>query len=169
MNWNAIGALAELLGALGVIASLLYLARQIALNNTAMRASAHQKAIDSALDVGHVLLRYDLVDSFRKGSEDWDAISPSERARLAIVFYVLFRSLESSFNQYKMGMLERDVWEGFMTFYTDYCTAPGIQRYWQLRRDTFSPDFQRLVDSMSSRSDAVRLERFAADVTDDSA
>ena len=29
MNWTAIGAIAELLGAVGVIASLLYLARQM--------------------------------------------------------------------------------------------------------------------------------------------
>ena len=29
MNWDAIGAIAELLGAIGVIASLLYLARQM--------------------------------------------------------------------------------------------------------------------------------------------
>ena len=29
MNWDAIGAIAELLGAVGVIASLVYLARQI--------------------------------------------------------------------------------------------------------------------------------------------
>jgi hypothetical protein len=29
MNWDAIGAIAELLGAIGVIASLIYLARQI--------------------------------------------------------------------------------------------------------------------------------------------
>ena len=32
MNWDAIGAIAELAGAIGVIASLIYLARQIRQN-----------------------------------------------------------------------------------------------------------------------------------------
>ena len=50
MNWDAIGAIAELLGAIGVIASLVYLATQIrhsrdqmSQNTRAMRASACQQ------------------------------------------------------------------------------------------------------------------------------
>ncbi len=39
MNWDAIGAIAELLGAIGVIGSLVYLATQIRQNTTTVRAS----------------------------------------------------------------------------------------------------------------------------------
>ncbi len=37
MNWDAIGAIAELLGAIGVIASLIYLATQIRQRREQMR------------------------------------------------------------------------------------------------------------------------------------
>jgi hypothetical protein len=40
MNWDAIGAIAELLGALGVLGSLLYLAVQIRQNTKALRGIA---------------------------------------------------------------------------------------------------------------------------------
>jgi hypothetical protein len=40
MHWEAIRAIAELLGALGVIATLVYLARQINQNTSTVRASA---------------------------------------------------------------------------------------------------------------------------------
>jgi len=50
MNWEAIGAIAELLGAIGVIVSLIYLATQIRhsreqmeQNTRAMRAATHQE------------------------------------------------------------------------------------------------------------------------------
>ena len=50
MNWDAIGAIAELLGAVGVIASLVYLAGQIrhsreqmSQNTRALRASTFQQ------------------------------------------------------------------------------------------------------------------------------
>ena len=39
MNWDAIGAIAELLGAVGVIASLVYLATQIRHSRDQMRAA----------------------------------------------------------------------------------------------------------------------------------
>ena len=44
MNWEAVGAVAELLGALGVIASLIYLATQVRQNSRLLRASAIQSA-----------------------------------------------------------------------------------------------------------------------------
>ncbi len=50
MNWDAIGAIAELLGAIGVIASLIYLATQIrhsrdqmGENTRALRAGTYQQ------------------------------------------------------------------------------------------------------------------------------
>jgi hypothetical protein len=50
MNWDAIGAVAELLGAIGVIASLVYLATQIrqsreqtSQNTRALRAGTYQQ------------------------------------------------------------------------------------------------------------------------------
>jgi hypothetical protein len=53
MNWDAIGAIAELLGAIGVIASLVYLATQVRQsrdqmreNTRALQAGAYQQASD---------------------------------------------------------------------------------------------------------------------------
>ena len=47
MNWDAIGAVAELLGAIGVIASLIYVATQIRRNTSAVYAIAYQSIINS--------------------------------------------------------------------------------------------------------------------------
>jgi len=54
MNWDAIGAIAELLGAIGVIASLVYLATQIrhgreqmSQNTRALQAGAYQQFEES--------------------------------------------------------------------------------------------------------------------------
>ncbi len=45
MNWDAIGAIAELLGAVGVIASLVYLAGQIRQNTRATRGATYQDLV----------------------------------------------------------------------------------------------------------------------------
>ena len=58
MNWDAIGAIAELLGAIGVIASLIYLATQIRQsreqmgeNTRALRAGTYQDFNRQLVDV----------------------------------------------------------------------------------------------------------------------
>ena len=45
MNWEAIGAVGEVLGAVGVIATLGYLAVQIRQNTRTVKSSAYQSAV----------------------------------------------------------------------------------------------------------------------------
>jgi hypothetical protein len=162
VNWEAVGAVAELLAAIGVIASLLYVATQIAQSTNAMRAAAHQAAITSLRDLNKNLLSHNLVEVFRTGVEDWDALNESEKARFAVLTMDMLRTFESVHNQYLMGMLDEGVWQGWQRFISDYCTAPGIQRYWDLRRDTFSPEFRELVESLEPRPKAIRFEQITS-------
>ena len=46
MNWDALGAIAELLGAIAVLATLLYLARQIKESSKAQTLSTYNSFID---------------------------------------------------------------------------------------------------------------------------
>jgi len=47
MNWDAIGATAELLGAVGVIASLVYLATQIRQSRDQIRTATYQQIFEN--------------------------------------------------------------------------------------------------------------------------
>ena len=45
MEWDALGAVAELMGAIGVIASLIYVGGQIKQNTRATRATSAREAV----------------------------------------------------------------------------------------------------------------------------
>ena len=47
MNWDAIGAIGEIIGAAGVISTLIYLAIQIRQNTTAMNRATVRQALES--------------------------------------------------------------------------------------------------------------------------
>ena len=157
-----LGALAELVGAVGVVASLLYVARQIRQNTNAMRATAHQEAISSLRDLNNLLLSSDLVQLFQSGIEDFDTLDEPERRQFVVLAMDMLRSFESVHNQHAMGMLDDGAWQGWLKFITDYCTAPGIQRYWRIRREAFSPGFRDLVDSLAPRTSTIRLAHFGS-------
>ncbi len=88
MNWDAIGALAELLAAVGVIVSFVYLAGQIRQNTHAQRRSnlgdiaagvnASLRTLVEDSEVTSVVLR---------GHADLSSLDPVERYRFDCFFY----------------------------------------------------------------------------------
>ena len=69
MNWQAIAAIAELLGAGGVIASLVYLAGQVRSSGSQARQAAIQSVVNQFSTVGNVLAAESTADIWVRGSK----------------------------------------------------------------------------------------------------
>jgi len=71
MNWDAIGAVGEIAGALAVVVSLVYLASQIRQSNRLMSLEATKFSTDTILTLTDMVLADDkLIDLMVKDSED---------------------------------------------------------------------------------------------------
>ena len=95
MNRGAVGALAELVGAVGVIGSLVYLSVQIRSNTKQLKFSATQsvgESIDRAFDP---IYTGPGLSIWHKGHEDPGSLSPPERAAFG---YLLGRQLHNFSN-----------------------------------------------------------------------
>ena len=147
MNWEAIGAVGEMLGAAGVIVTLIYLARQIRLSATATRLSMSHSIASAARDWNRPLLEDpNLAWTFQVGTEDPMALDPKERARFIELCFSLLRMFEDAYYQFQNGALDEEVWSGYERLYIAYALAPGFQMYWEQRRETFRPDFRAFID-----------------------
>ncbi len=83
MNWDALGAIAELLGAVGVIASLFYVASQIRRNSGALEASTNQAVADATQQRLLVPAQSpELAAALAKGLSETSTLSPGERVQL---------------------------------------------------------------------------------------
>jgi hypothetical protein len=76
MNWDAIGALAELAGALGVIASLVYLAIQIRQNTRSAREAAWHSVLRDLQQFRSLIAQDpEVARVYRDGLRDYTARS----------------------------------------------------------------------------------------------
>ena len=83
MNWEAIGALGEIAGALAVVASLVYLATQIRQSNKHLDLESSKHTIEQVTRIGEFVLQDEsLVELLIKTREELNA---TERARLTIL------------------------------------------------------------------------------------
>jgi hypothetical protein len=80
MNWEAIGAMGETIGALAVLITLVYLALQIRQNTHQIRVSATQDSIHLWNSLGQTILSNpDTAELIEKGNNDLSELSPEER------------------------------------------------------------------------------------------
>jgi hypothetical protein len=84
MNWEAIGAVSETLGAVGVIASLIYLASQLRSNAVASAVEAKLTTTRFLTDFNRDLINDPrLYDLWERGAKDLDSLERDEFVRFS--------------------------------------------------------------------------------------
>ena len=104
MNWDAIAAIAELAGAIGVIASLIYLARQIRQSNATDKLTATLGVQASFNEVARLFIEGG--DDVLAGLEDFSKLDESERFKLAAKLQTLYSHFDLVYSNHQKGSTE---------------------------------------------------------------
>jgi hypothetical protein len=148
MNWDALAAVAELVAALVVVVTLIYLVTEIRENTKALRRSSADSALSHVLEfTGDLARDKGLERLFTRGIEDWAGVSEADRSRLAYVLYRLFKILENIHYNHLLGTLDEEAWVGWKKICLFYAESPAGQFYLDARRDWFSHRFLEMVES----------------------
>ncbi len=147
MNWEAVGAIGEVLGAIGVIVTLVYLAAQIRQNTRSLGTEAYGRALDRVTTVqGRLAEHPELTNILLRGAPDKGSLSATERAQFAWIFYEMFTGFEFMFHQAQSGALTEVVWQRWGDTIRWWLSFPGVRQWWDARPAPFTADFTEFVD-----------------------
>ena len=164
MNWEAIGALGEVFGAIAVVLSLVYLGAQVRHNTRALRGSASASAVAGIRDWNANLIGDPVMTGiFRKGVEDINSLDEDERAQFVVLIFNFVKTYEDLHYQYAQGAMGPAVWAGWEKMGAVYLTSPGIRQYFAERRGCFNKDFEAWMDSLELDPDTRRIDAIATD------
>ena len=159
MNWDALGAAAELLGAIGVIASLFYVASQIRRNSTALEAATNQAVSDSTQQRLLVPAQNpELATAVAKSHGDIDQLSPGEWVQLAFFSRATFRGIANAFFQHRRGLMSENAWRDYEGIIRLNVGRPDVRVWWPTERDTFDTTFAGYVDGLIAESPATQQD-----------
>jgi hypothetical protein len=156
MNWDAIGAVAESLGAVGVIASLVYLATQIrnsqeqmAQNTRALRAASYQQFRDEIFQAyNSPVATPELLRTLRSGMADFQQLDDEDAFQFDFWAIRLMDGYDNAYYQYRVGMLDDDRWELQRATVVQLFSNPGIVQWWKARQAILGPEFVALVEEI---------------------
>jgi hypothetical protein len=162
LNWPAVAAVGELLGAFAVVASLVYVGQQVKQNTVSLHAAAQQSAIDA---IGELSVRMvessELFHVFNRGMAAPAELSPTERTRFYYLCYNALKGFEQAHFHAVHGNLDADTWSGLRVVVATYVTAPGFRDYWADREAMFSRRFAALVRDLQAEGGLRRLAELA--------
>lgn len=149
MNWDAIGAIAELVGAVGVVASLLYVATQV-------RHSTRASAVEAKLETARLLHTFidslidkpELNDLFLRGIADLDSLSRDEYLRFSNLSLKAFWFFSAGHFQFRTGTLSENDFHEIRAVLRYWLRGPGCRAWWaKIGRESMAPDFRDFVDA----------------------
>jgi len=158
MSWEAIGAIGEVVGGIGVIVTLAYLARQMQVNTAALRNETTRDGMQAVIDsYSTVIADEEVASIYLRGLENFNALSEVEQIRF---HYVCCQRLHAA--QMNVTFNQRS---GQSAFPLDVTVKPwidrmmqrqGFRQWWQSRgRVVYSPEFIRFVESKENAIEEV--------------
>lgn len=150
MNWDAVGAIGEVVGALAVVATLGYLAIQIRQNTMAVRRNSVRQANEGNSRALNSLIDEGVSEVFVRGLKSLDDLSDVERFRFDNVFYQWLSAQEQAFIDRREGAISDDSFAVYENTVPGFLTTPGGREWWRQRCLWFSSSFRNDVDRLIS-------------------
>ncbi len=145
MNWDALGAIGELVGAVAVVGTLAYLALQIKHQNAANYASAHNNLLEGFTEVEALLAgNLELTALFNTGLWTPDKLSDDEASQFSWLFRLFINQYLKAFRLYQEGVITKVEWENYAKTGAYLVDTPGGKLMIEGHIGTFS-DFMESI------------------------
>jgi len=147
LSWSAFGAIGELVGAIAVVVSLVYLSRQVRQNTAAVRTANAAGVQGNLQQLARVFYSDRALGALVLQTMSGELPEkPEDRLAVWAYFFDMLKTAELAHRHYLRGDLEPDLWEASLAFYRAYFETPGFRSYWQERQVAFVPPFREAME-----------------------
>jgi len=129
MNWDAIGAIGEIVGAIAVVATLIYFAIQMRQYTTGLRSATFNATMQEFNQINVAQLDPALADLFDRGMEDLDSLSPTEKYQFGWIVRTYINIWENMYQQYLEGACSESYWLPYARQAKVILATPGGSTY----------------------------------------
>ena len=162
MNWDAIGANGELVGAAAVVFTLAYLSIQLRrARSEYTRNNARELVVRNNAILGKLSDDPELRDRHLRGMFDFEALATEEKMAFSIWMFTWISNWEQAFVDQKEESFEGLPLEAYSMGIAEVLRTPDGRKYWQICRDYFSSEAASELDRVIDLSEQTWLDRFS--------
>ena len=161
MNWEAVGAVGELVGGLAVVLTLVYIAFQVRQSRTQLDQNTRALEASTYYAVGDGFIKWwSLVSQDEALASLWqrgiaaESLNSADKLRFHSMAMILFTTLENNVHQNQLGSINRNTLEIAKGSWERILKSPGGKDWWKIQgRNSFTPEFIEAIESLIDVAD----------------
>ena len=151
VNWDAIGAVGEIVGSLAVLVTLVYLAMQVRHFKQQTMITSYQHTISSLNEFAdQVSSSESLAEIIARGRTSYTSLTPVERLRFDHIYLRLLNSVESWYLQVlqttEAGPYRDEQLRNIRVVINKFCAFPGVSEFWCGWKLLYSIEIRKLIE-----------------------
>jgi len=147
MTLDQLAALAEILAAVAVVISLVYLAVQVRQSNRQGRAEARYAFVQATSDINLTIANdKQLASVWRRGLEAPDQLDPDETMQLWMFLGQSCNAWMVMYHLHLDGLLAPNQWHVVRNDVSAIMCSAGGRAFWKIARDAFDPAFKTFIE-----------------------
>lgn len=148
MNWDALGAIGEVGGAIAVVATLGYLASQVRHAKTELQGVRFEKVMADYRDWYRQISTPEAATIWAKGIRDFGGLETEERVQ----FHGLAQQLITTYEQERAflaeGIFPQDQFRTHEDWMVSFLSTPGGSEWWKVARSDWSQGANRRLTDL---------------------
>jgi hypothetical protein len=148
MTLEQLAYLAQIVGAGLVVASLVYVGRQLRQNTAIMRqnAAGYYLGLQERL-CGEVANNRELAEYWLKGASDFESLDDVDRQRIMLFEWRAITGWNQLFHLRKDGLVPDSQWNELLWSVKNFMTRQSAREAWTVFKGAFGKPFQDFVSS----------------------
>ena len=151
MTLEQVFFVSQSIAAAAVVASILYLAREVRQSERVQRATMQQGRADRAAHASLTIASAGLSRIWQEALSPNPDLTQEEFAQWTLICRSAFLSGEDSYLQHKAGLLDEVAWRSYVAGVHFYMASPGMRAMWKVSSKQFGADFRKFVDDILAK------------------
>jgi hypothetical protein len=148
MSILELGAIADFVGAVAVLATLIYLALQIRQSNTIASWETHRSAVTANTSVlNELIANEDAARIYRSGLLDIDALNEVERIQFHMILQTLTLHFKDTLDARDKGFFDEPTYEAWEGYLCSLLNMPGGEVWWRENKNAYIGRVREVVDA----------------------
>jgi hypothetical protein len=150
--------IAEIVGAIAVVASLLYVGIQIRDSNRVNQANARHNISEFVLQISMFNAAHaDRISTVQQRLSEGGELTAAERTFQWWSHMNMMLHAETFYHHYELGLMPEGHWKGYARFVESYSMAPGLAEFWGEVGPAFSRNFSNWMTGIINRNNGLSL------------